>query len=87
MWQKNIGDGDHQQRKVNKGSLVGSGDGMLGIHRQVLAIDNAHTCTKNKQGNVGDSGIDVVFLEMHLNVGDGLTLSSWKNTQSTSHGV
>jgi len=38
----------------------------------VLAIDIAHTCTKNHQGNVGDGGINIFFLERHMNVSDGV---------------
>jgi hypothetical protein len=40
----------------------------------VLAIDNAHTCIKNQQGNVGGGGIDIFFLERHMNVGDGVAI-------------
>jgi hypothetical protein len=48
---------------LDKATLIGSSDGILGIHKQVLAKDNAQTHTKSQQGNVDDGRIDVVFLE------------------------
>jgi hypothetical protein len=34
-------------RECHKGTSIGFGDGILGIHRQVSARDHAQTCTKN----------------------------------------
>jgi hypothetical protein len=48
---------------LEKGALVGFGDGILGIHRKVLAKGNGQTRMKSQQWNVGDGGIDVVYFK------------------------
>jgi hypothetical protein len=41
LWWKNVGDGDCQRGNVNKGTSLGSDDGVLGIHRHALVKNDA----------------------------------------------
>jgi hypothetical protein len=63
LWQKNIRDGNIKWGNVNKEASIVFGNGILGIHKQASIRNNAPTCTKSQQENVGDGGVDITFLE------------------------
>ncbi len=82
-----LGMGTINEGVIDKEMLTSFSNGILGTHRQVQIRNNAQTCTKNQQGNIGDGGINVVFLDKYtkqrcIENRRWQTSSFWRGAQS-----